>query len=585
MPAEGCRSGGGETVGAHLETAGQLDEIMLRLVALEQRVAALEHEPSMQVAVMTPAAASREPAPPKAPAADEGTNATGVLSVFGSALLGVAGAYVLRAISGVSLLPRGVVAVIAVLYAAGWLFAAGRAAARRLSATLYAATSILILAPMLWEMTMRFQAMSASVAALLLAVYSALAVAAGFWRERSVAFSIAGAGAALTAVALCVGTHRTAPFAAILLVLIAVCDFTRVGRAAQSLRALAALCTDFVVWTLIYVYRLPAEARADYPPLRIGLVAAIVTLLFALDVVSVVRRAVRRAQPVSVIQAVQAMIAFGLLLCVVGWLIPGAGLPGDGVLCLLLGGACSVVAYGPFGLAEQRRNLQLFSVWSAVLLTGAAFVLATSRTAGLVLGLTGLAAVLLAARLRARGLQLQGVAFLVIGGFASGLLVHAFRTLAGSVPLAPSGPAVAVALCALVAYASASDEPGQPWVEQALRMTMALLAAFAITAFAVGALVAVASPRLDANVVPVALLRTLALCVVALALAWVGGRLTRVQMVRVAYMALAFTALKLLLEDMRQERMEFTAAAIFLVALTLIAVPRLARIRGADSTK
>lgn len=568
---------------AHLETAEQLDEILLRLAALEQRVAVLERAPGTTTVEVTPPVVSREAEPPKVAVAGEAANATGVLSVFGSALLGIAGAYLLRAISGVSLLPRGVVAVIAVLYAAGWLYAAGRAAARRLPAALYAATSILILAPMLWEMTMRFQAMSATVAALLLGAYTALVVVAGFWRERAVVFSIAAAGIALTAVALCVGTHRTAPFAAILLALIAVCEFTPAGRQAQSVRALAALCADFLVWTLIYVYRMPAEARADYPALRLVAIVTVAVLVFGLEVASIARQVLRRKRSVSVFQAVQTMIAFGLLLCVVGWLIPNAGLCGDGVLCLVSGFVCLAAAYGPFGLAVQARNLRLFTAWSLVLLPAAAFLLATPRTAGLLLAVAGLAEILLAERLRARGLQLQGVAFLVIGGFASGLLTHAFQTLAGSVPLAPSWPSVVVAACALVAYASAGDGPGQPWTGQAMRLTTALQAAIGVTAFTVGALVRAAIPRLSPDVIPVAFLRTLALCVVALALAWGGGRLRRVQMVRAAYAALAFTALKLLLEDLRQERMEFTAAAIFVMALTVIAVPRLARLRGANS--
>jgi hypothetical protein len=50
-----------------------------------------------------------------------------------------------------------------------------------------------------------------------------------------------------------------------------------------------------------------------------------------------------------------------------------------------------------------------------------------------------------------------------------------------------------------------------------------------------------------------------------------------VELTRMAYAALGLVAAKLLLEDMRLGHLEFIAAAIFLFALTLIAVPQMAR--------
>lgn len=570
---------------AHPETMEQLDELLVRLAALEQRVTALEHGPSTVVAEMTPAAESREVSLPKTPAADESASATGVLSVLGAALLGIAGAYVLRAVSGFNPLLRGVVAVIAVAYAAAWLYAAARVAARRLPATLYSATSILILAPMLWEMTMRFQAMPASVAGLLLGIYTVAVVAVGFWRERAVAFSIAGAGAALTAVALCVGTHHTAPFAVILLALIAVCEFAPACRQAKSVRVAAALCADFVVWTLIYIYRLPADARTDYPPLQISVVVAIGAALFALEVAAVAQQAVQRAQVVSVSQALQTMVAFGLLVSALGWLIPGAWAPTVGALCLVLGIACSVVAYGRFRKELHPRNQRLFTAWSIVLLPVTLFLLAPASVDEELMGLAGVAAILLARRIGAFGLQLQGVTFLLLAAITSGMLTRAFHAFTGAAPVAPSWGILVATACAVGSYAALGDKAGQSWLQQALQLVLALVAAIGITTLTVYGVVSVTTPRLSPNLIPIAFLRTLVLCVVAPVVAWAGARLRRVQMVRVAYVALAFTAAKLLVEDLRQERMEFTAAAIFVVALTVIAVPRLARMRVAAGSE
>jgi predicted tellurium resistance membrane protein TerC len=82
---------------------------------------------------------------------------------------------------------------------------------------------------------------------------------------------------------------------------------------------------------------------------------------------------------------------------------------------------------------------------------------------------------------------------------------------------------------------------------------------------------------LAADAYHVAFIRTLTLCLLALALAFAGSRWLRVELNWIAYATLAFVAAKLLFEDLRHGRLEFIAASIFVFAVTLIAVPRLAR--------
>jgi hypothetical protein len=72
-----------------------------------------------------------------------------------------------------------------------------------------------------------------------------------------------------------------------------------------------------------------------------------------------------------------------------------------------------------------------------------------------------------------------------------------------------------------------------------------------------------------------AFLRTLAVSFVSLCLAFAGSRWRWLAMSRLAYVALAFLAAKLLFEDLRHGHMVFIAGSIFLFALTLIVVPRL----------
>jgi hypothetical protein len=49
------------------------------------------------------------------------------------------------------------------------------------------------------------------------------------------------------------------------------------------------------------------------------------------------------------------------------------------------------------------------------------------------------------------------------------------------------------------------------------------------------------------------------------------------ELTRIGYATLALVAAKLVFEDLRQGHLEFVAASIFLFAVTLIAVPRIAR--------
>jgi hypothetical protein len=74
-----------------------------------------------------------------------------------------------------------------------------------------------------------------------------------------------------------------------------------------------------------------------------------------------------------------------------------------------------------------------------------------------------------------------------------------------------------------------------------------------------------------------AFIRTLTICVAALALAFSGAHWRRMELTRIGYATLVLVAVKLVFEDLRHGHLGFIAASIFLVAVTLIAVPRIAR--------
>jgi hypothetical protein len=74
-----------------------------------------------------------------------------------------------------------------------------------------------------------------------------------------------------------------------------------------------------------------------------------------------------------------------------------------------------------------------------------------------------------------------------------------------------------------------------------------------------------------------AFIRTLTVCTAAIALAFSGAHWRRMELTRIGYATLGLLALKLVFEDLRHGHLAFIAASIFLFAITLIVVPRVAR--------
>lgn len=169
-----------------------LEQIGERLLDLEHRVATLEARPvilsresasrsealaeskDLYPAVSPPATDIRSSETrlqrPRPPATWRGfpplETPSGAVPIIGKAVLGIAGAYLLRAIAESSSVPKLPVLFAAILYACFWMFWAVRIhAASRFASITYGITSTLILSPLLWESTVRFQVLSPAVAA------------------------------------------------------------------------------------------------------------------------------------------------------------------------------------------------------------------------------------------------------------------------------------------------------------------------------------------------------------------------------------------------------------------------------------
>ncbi len=551
-----------------------LDQLTARLETLEQRVYLLEH-PSTADSGATSAEA---PLNPQTAEGLSSAQTAGLFSVLGKAMLGVAGAYLLRAVAESTSLPKAAVAAIAIAYALMWLVWAVRVQADTwIPSAIYAGTSALILAPMLWELTLSFKVLSPSAAAAILAAFVLAASALAWKRNLTPVFWIANLAAAVAALALAIATRELTPFLAVLLLMALICEYASEHNHARSVRPLVAAAADLAVWISIFIYSGPQSARADYPALGAIALIAPACALFLIYAVAIAIRTTILGQNITVFETLQATISFSLAAFSVLSFAPQFGSIGLGVVCLLLSAVCYAMVFTVARGLAAGRNYQVFAVWgTALLLAGSALSLPAIEQA-LCLGLAAIAFTLLGVRPNRLTLQMHGVVLLTSAAVTSGLLSYAFNALAGKLPMVLAPEAAIAAVCALVCYAAGNSLADHDWIRRSLRLIPAALAVCALAALLVQLLLHLLALRIAPDVYHVAFVRTLSICAVALALAFAGVRLRRPELTRIAYAALVFVAAKLIFEDLRHGHLEFIAASIFLFAIALIVVPRLAR--------
>jgi hypothetical protein len=556
----------------------RVEALERRVEALEPRVGTLEHplaarwphptsEPKPESTAPTPAAAPQ--ARPASP-----------FPVLGKAMLGIAGAYVLRAVEDSSTVPKLAVALAGLAYAFLWLAGAARTrGGPRFADAIYACTSALILAPMLWELTLRFKVLTPAVAAGVLCAFALAAVGLAWKREQAPLLRVAWIAAAALALSLAVASHVMMPFVTVLLILTAACELTPAFVSVPDIRALMALVADAAIWTLIFVYFNPQNAREDYPPLGKAALLAPGFVVFLLFAAVVIFKTVFRAKRITAFETIQTTIAFLLAAVSLADFGPSHGPALLGAACLLLSGAGYAAFFTVLERAQQRRNAGVFAAWSAALLLAGSLLCLPPLPLVLLLG-AGAFAALIAARWKGRpSLELTGMVFLAAAAAASGLPSFVAAVWTGTPPGAPSAGAWITAVCAVLSYAAVMSKAGETWLAQAFHLVLAALASAAVIALLAQGMYSLVAIKAIPGAHHLAFIRTFTLCGAALALVYGGTRWRRPELTRLGYASMGLVAVKLLFEDLRHGHLGYIAASIFLVALTLIAAPRVARAR------
>ena len=236
-----------------------------------------------------------------------------------------------------------------------------------------------------------------------------------------------------------------------------------------------------------------------------------------------------------------------------------------------------MVAFVRFDRWRERRNYWVYSIWSALLLLAGSFLCLPPALLAFWLSAAAILVTVVGVRTARLTLEFHGLVYLGAAAFASGLLKYAARALAGTFPNAPGWMVWLVAASVLLCYAVGGRFPGERWNQRLMRLLSAILAVSAAATLLVSALVWLASVGMTPGASHIAVIRTLITCALALTLAFGGSRWQHIELVWTAYGTLALVTAKLLFEDLPHGHSGSIAISIFLYAVALIIVPRMAR--------
>jgi len=355
-----------------------LEQLSEHVRTLESRIAALEgrSETSSGVQGDNSSIALQRPS---APATWRGfpplETPSGAVSILGKAVLGIAGAYLLRALAESSTIPKLPVLMLAILYACFWMVWAVRVhAAGRFASSAYAVTSALILSPLLWESTVRFQVLSPAIAAAITVAFVVLAIALAWREDLQLIPWVATLASVITAVALIIETHELVALTVAMLAVALITEAAACLGHRLTLRAIPALGADFAGWLLVFI--LASETIPEgYHSATTSTITGLCFLLFAIYGASIAVRSFALRHPITAFEIGQAMIAFVIATYGVLHATHGSLARPLGVTFWLLSAGCYWGALWRFTNDTYVRNRRVSATWAAGLLLTGSFLL------------------------------------------------------------------------------------------------------------------------------------------------------------------------------------------------------------------
>jgi hypothetical protein len=536
------------------------DDVDRALQALEQRVARIEEHLGLAAAPAR-APVSQEPA---LAAFREGASAVPIL---GRMLLGLAGAYVLRALTDARTVPHNVGVFAAILYSILWLVLAARtSAARRTQTALYSLTSALVLGPLLWEATIRLHVLGPWASAAVLFVFTLFGLIVSWRKNLLIVATTATLTGVLTSIVLLVGTEDVAPFLIVLLAIAAAVEVSACLEHWLNERWLTALAADLAVLIATYLVTNANGLPETYAPIPHGALLASQMALLVIYFSSTLFRTLFRGHSLNIFETAQLALAF--LIAIGGGLRLGAEphiLGGMTIVSLSSAAACYWLAF-----AERGRNFVIYSAYG-FLLSIAGTLIALSYPVSAAIWSVLAIACLAAGRF---GLSWYAVLYLLSALVASEAFDDATRSILGGADTHVAlVPVFSVTIVAVASYFLAlRNSPN--------RILHVIFAGFAfwLLAGTAAAVLTGAYHQFFGAVAPHAYcgtLRTGVLAGGAVLLAFAILVWKRAELRPLIFVAMGFGAYRLLLVDLRQDVKPALVLSLFAYGAALIFLPRL----------
>jgi hypothetical protein len=517
-------------------------------------------------------------------------NPASVLPLAGRALLGLAGAYLLRALTESAVLSSGAGVGLGILYAVLWLVWAARTPAeRRLETALHSVTSVLVLSPLLWEATTRFHVISTWTAGAILLSFTVFGLAISWRKNLLVIATIAMLAGLGTAAALLLATHDVLPFTFVFLGAAAAVEISACLDHWLSERWLAATAADLSVLLATWLVTNARGLPQSYAPIPQNWLLMAQAALLAIYLSSIIVRTLLRGFTFTGFETAQCALAF--LIGVGGGLSLSKEGPAIAALALACAAACYLVAFARLDHNRARgRNFYTYSTFGLLLtLTGTRILLSVPAAAAM-WAVLAVACIWAGGFLRRLTLQVHGGIYLALALASSATLSRAGAFLLGTEVTSRNQPALwagaaVAALCYVLATRYAASRDGL--TVRIDRMVIAAMLAWLVAGTLAGALTAGYHAVLGqtASHAYCATIRTGVLTASGLLLAWLGARRNNWEFSRLAYPMMALGAYRLLAEDMHQERKAALFLSLLVYGAALTALPRLSRSRFAKTAE
>jgi hypothetical protein len=558
-----------------------IEQLAEQVRDLERRVAAIEgHETSFTTDLGAGSTALQRPRPPATwrgfPPLEI---SSGAVPTLGKAVLGIAGAYLLRALAKSTSVPQLPVLVLAILYACFWLVWAVRVhRSSNFASAAYAVTSALILSPLLWESTVRFKVLSPVASAAVTVGFVVLAIALSWRRDLQLIPWVATLASIATAVALIIETHDLVPLTAALLSVAIVTEAAACLGHRLTLRAIPALAADFAVWLVVFI--LASETLPEgYRAAGTSTIAILCILLFVIYAASIGVRSFAFRHSITVFEIGQAAVAFVLATYGVMRATHGSFAHSVGGCLLLVAAICYWGTLFRFREESQTRNRRVCATWAALLLISGGLLMFTTHFQMLFLASAAMLATVLYTRTRKVSLGIHASVYIVAAMGVSTLPTYAANALLEDVPGIPDWQPWLVGFTGAVCYLLGSRNAGDQGRRRPLCLVPAAIVTLIAATLAVAAITRVASIYGQVSAPSLSMIRTTVICALALVLGILGARRNRVELIWLAYATIVLGTLKLFLEDLRFGNALTLVISLLFYGLILILLPRLTKRR------